>query len=542
MSMAETWGITRGDLDGFFGLMVDNLLQFLVILSLGAMVCGMPAEFVLTRVFPGAAVSLLVGNLYYSWLARRLSQKTGRIATALPYGINTVSLFAFVLFVIGPTYSELAARPGFGEEAAMRSAWQVGLVACLLSGIVEALGGLVADWIRRVTPRAALLSTLSGIALGFISMEFTLRSFDKPLVALAPLALVLVTYLGRVRWPLGLPGGLMAVGVGSGVAWILGFLDLPGGVQMGTQPLLTGAGWRPPLPALTDLWAALGSPFVWDRIGIILPMGLINALGSLQNIESAEAEGDPYPARGCMMVNGLGTMAAAVFGSCFPTTIYIGHPGWKRLGAGWAYSTANGLFFTLVALAGLVGPIARLVPVEAAMGILVWIAIIITTQAFTATPREHAPAVVLGLLPGLAAWGWMMVEMASQGIRAAGHTPAGIPEIVAGLGVTTLPYVRGLLILKSGFLFSATFLAAIGVFLAERRFGRAALWSLVAALFSLGGLMHAFTLTEGAVREEIVPGQPWPVAVGYLGAALVFLAAGWVSRHNNRGNKSGGVL
>lgn len=538
MRASAGWGVTRGDLDGFFGLMVDNLLQFLVILALGSTVCGMPAEFILGRVFPAAAVSLLLGNLYYAWLARKLARERGRPATALPYGINTVSLFAFMLFVIGPTYSELAARPEVGPEQAMRTAWQVGLVACLLSGIVEALGGLAAGWIRRVTPRAALLSTLSGIALGFISMEFTLRSFDKPLVALAPLALVLATYLGRVRWPWGLPGGFIAVAAGSGLAWILGAFDLPGGARLGSAPFWEGAGWQPPIPALGDLWAALGSRYVWDRIGIVLPMGLINALGSLQNIESAEADGDPYPARPCMVVNGLGTIAAAAFGSCFPTTIYIGHPGWKRMGAAWAYSAANGLFFTVVALAGLTGPIARLVPIEAAMGILVWIAIIITTQAFTATPREHAPAVVLGLLPGLAAWGWMLAEMTAQGLRAAGQTAAGLPAIVAGLESTTLPYVRGLLALKSGFLFSATFLSAIGVFLAEQRFGRAALWAVGAAGFSLAGLMHAFSLTEGAVREEILPGQPWPAAVGYLAAALVFLAASWMGRQNKGGGDS----
>ena len=525
-------GIRRGDLDGFFGLMVDNLLQFLVILALTTGMCGLPAEFVLGRIFPGAALSLLVGNLYYAWLARRLALRTGRPVTALPYGINTVSLFAYVLFVMAPTYQELAATPGFTPAAAGRVAWQVGLVACLLSGVIETLGGFVAEWVRKVTHRAALLSTLAGIAVGFISMEFILRSFDRPLVALAPLALVLVSYLARVRWPLGIPGGMLAVLLGTAIAWGLRLAGLPGGVAVGGGDLLAGAGWHPPVPAIGELLAALGSPHVWGRISIILPMGLINVLGSLQNIESAEAEGDRFPTRPCLVANGVGTLAAACLGSCFPTTIYIGHPGWKRMGAGWAYSAANGIFFTVVALGGLIGPIARIVPVEAAMAILVWIAVIITTQAFTATPREHAPAVVLGLLPGLAAWGWLLVELTVQGTSLAGHLAAGIrlPAVVADLRHTTIPWVGGLLTLKAGFLFSATLLAAIGVFLAERRFGRAALWALVAAGLTGAGLMHAYTVTGGAVREEIRPGFAWPMALGYLACAAVFLAARYLAR------------
>ncbi|MCU0253827.1 MAG: NCS2 family permease [Acidobacteria bacterium] len=524
--------VTRGDLDGFFGLMVDNLLQFLVILALCTGLAGMPADFVLGRIFPGAAFSLLAGNLYYAWLARSRAQATGRPHTALPFGINTVSLFAFVLFIIAPTYQELAARPEVGAERAATIAWQVGLVACLLSGLIEAAGALFAERVRRVTPRAALLSTLAGIALGFISMEFVLKTFDRPLVALAPLAIVLLTYLGRVTWPLGLPGGLIALLAGTGLAWGLAAAGVPGAPPLALTGLWEGAGLRLPRPAVSDLWSVLGSPFVWERMAIIVPMGLINVLGSLQNVESAEADGDAYPAGPALFVNGAATIVAAALGSCFPTTIYIGHPGWKRMGAGWAYSAWNGIFFAVIALTGLIGPIARIVPIEAAMAILVWIAVVITAQAFRATPAEHAPAVVIGMLPGIAAWGWFLIEMTFGAARARGWLPAAadLPAFVDGLAATTIPYVRGLLTLKAGFLFSATLLAAIAVELAERRFARAALWALVAATFAWTGLMHAYTLTPSAVREEIVPGQAWAVAVGYLLAAGAFLAAAALSR------------
>src|SRR5947208_17184256 len=80
----------RGDLDGFFGLAIDNLVQLLPIEELCKQVLGFPDELLYGRVLPGAAVSLLVGNLFYAWQAHRLAARTGREdVCALPYGINT---------------------------------------------------------------------------------------------------------------------------------------------------------------------------------------------------------------------------------------------------------------------------------------------------------------------------------------------------------------------------------------------------------------------------------------------------------------------
>ena len=119
-------------------------------------------------------------------------------------------------------------------------------------------------------------------------------------------------------------------------------------------------------------------------------MGLFNVIGSLQNIESAEAAGDSYPTQSSLAVNGIGTLAASLFGSCFPTTIYIGHPGWKAMGARAGYSILNGAFITLVCLTGSLSYIAWAVPIDAGMAIVLWIGIVIAAQAFQETPRQHA--------------------------------------------------------------------------------------------------------------------------------------------------------
>src|SRR6266436_1836899 len=116
--------IVRGDIDGFFGLALDNLVQLLLIDGLCRFVLGFPPELIYGRVLPGAAISILVGNLFYALQARKLAQRTGRSdVCALPYGINTVSLIAHVFLVMLPAKA-LAVKAGLPDP--VRVAWQAG--------------------------------------------------------------------------------------------------------------------------------------------------------------------------------------------------------------------------------------------------------------------------------------------------------------------------------------------------------------------------------------------------------------------------------
>ncbi len=510
--------MVRGDVDGFFGLALDNLVQLLLIDSLCRGVLGFPPELVYGRILPAAALSLIIGNLYYSWQAMRLARASGRTdVCALPFGINTVSLFAHVFLVMLP--AKLAAQAA-GHPDPVTVAWQAGLVACLGSGIIEFLGAFVAERVRRSTPRAALLSTLAGIALTFISIGFLFRTYARPLIGLTTLAVILLVYFGRVRFRGGIPGGLVAVGLGTAIAWGMGVAPV-GSLPSG------GAGFFPPVPVLGDVLASLGRGDLIAYLSVIIPMGLFNVIGSLQNIESAEAAGDSYATRPSLAVNGIGTLAAALFGSCFPTTIYIGHPGWKAMGARAGYSVLNGVFFALVGLTGTLAYIAWAVPIDAGMAIVLWIGLVITAQAFQATPREHAPAVVVGLLPGVAAWGALM---AKNGLRAAGvGLPGGPPfaETLVPAFLASDTWIHGAFALEQGFIFTAMILAAATVAVLERRFRVAALWCLVGAALSAVGLMHSYIWTPADTVVSLTPGWPW--VSGYLLMASIFYLAPWIT-------------
>lgn len=508
----------RGDVDGFFGLAVDNLVQLLLIDTLCRFVLGFDAELLYGHVLPGVVVSLVVGNLYYSRQAIELGRRERRDdVCALPYGINTVSLFAFVFLVMLPV--KLGAE-AMGHPDPTRAAWQAGLVACLGSGLIELCGAFGAEHLRRLTPRAALLSTLAGIALSFISLGFMFRTFARPLVGMTTLAIVLMVYFGKVRFRGGVPGGLVAVALGTLIAWWQGFA--PTG-SLPREPLAV----RIPVPVVGDLIDGLASGHALVYLGVIVPMGLFNVVGSLQNIESAEAAGDRFDTTPSLAVNGAGTIAAALFGSCFPTTIYIGHPGWKQMGARAGYSWLNAALFTVVLLSGTLGYIVWAIPVDAGMAIVLWIGIVICAQAFQATPRSHAPAVVLGLLPAVAAWG---AFMAKSGLRAAGYGSEGGPVFDDQL-LSAFPadiFIHGAFALEQGFIFSAMILAAATVYVIERRLTVAAVWCLAGAVLSLLGLVHGYSFTAGDTVLDA--GHPaWTWCAGYAAMALCFLGARYVA-------------
>ena len=151
----------RGDIDGFIGLSLDNLIQILLIISLCRGVLGYPDTLIFGKILPATGISLLVGNLLYARQAYKIAKREKRDdRTALPYGINTVSLFADIFLVMLPVKISSLSQ-GLSEQEAILFSWQAGIMACFGSGIIETLGAYCAGILRKWLPRAALLSTLS---------------------------------------------------------------------------------------------------------------------------------------------------------------------------------------------------------------------------------------------------------------------------------------------------------------------------------------------------------------------------------------------
>ena len=129
-----------GDWDGFFGLFFSGFPDLLLIAGL-APLCGFPAEMVTRRIMPAVAFSIFGGNLFYAWQAHRLSQRTGRAdVTAIPFGVNTPTIFAYVFLIMLPAYQ---------RTHDSQLAWHLGVFACFVSGVVQTAGAFCTDWLRR---------------------------------------------------------------------------------------------------------------------------------------------------------------------------------------------------------------------------------------------------------------------------------------------------------------------------------------------------------------------------------------------------------
>lgn len=517
MKKLSPWFV-HGDLDGFFGLFIDNLLQLMLILVLCRYACGFPMAFVTGRILPGVALSVLVGNLFYTWQARRLAEQSGRRdVTALPFGINTVSLLAFIYLVMGPVYYET------GDTSL---AWKAGLSACFISGIIEMAGAFVGTWLKKHTPRPALLSALAGVGLSFMVLGFSFQIFASPAIAVIPMMLILIVYGSRMKLKLRLPAGLLAVAVGVAAAWGLKWAGLST-IRVIEDPVALG--WYWPHSVLRDLVSVLFLPHAWTFISVVVPIGLFNVMTSIQNLESAEAAGDRFPIRSSLLVNGATSLLAAVLGSPFPTTIYIGHPAWKSMGARTGYSALNGIVITLLCLVGAVPLVLKYIPLEVTLGFLIWIGIVITAQAFQETERRHAMAVVLGLIAPLAAWALHIVETT---LRVAG---TNLYETFDRFGGEL--YVQGIISLYQGFLLIGIIFAAIMAHIIDRKFLTAAVWSLVAAGLSFVGLIHAFTLTPSGIQNVFGWCAAPTFTIVYIALAFLLLLF-----HFNKINRLDGEL
>ncbi len=490
-----------GDLDGFFGLFFSGFPDLLLIAGL-APLCGLPLELVSSRIMPAVAFSILSGNLFYAWQAHRLAERTGRTdVTAIPFGVNTPTIFAYVFLIMLPVYQRT-------HDTQVAWHWHLGVFACFLSGIVQTAGAFCTDWLRRHTPRAALLCPLAGIAIAFLCLGFVLRIFQTPELALLPTVIILAVYGSRIRLPFRMPGGLLCILAGVILVALLRALHA---YHLPAPPPLVALGIHLPRPV--NLFEFLRQGEGWEYLSIILPMSALDTIVSLQILESVKVAGDDYPTRPSLLVNGLATLGAAAFGSPFPTTLYFGHMAHKAYGARVGYSILNGVATLLICITGLISPILHFVPLEVVAIVIVWFGLVMVAQAFQEIPKSHCIAVAFGLLPMLASWGLQLVDLA---LRKGGSS---LLQAAPKFGEELAIY--GLIALSQGALLVSMVWAAALAYILDRRFLSAAGWLLAGSVLSFFGLIHAYDLNSAGIVNKLGIFAAPEFAISYAAAALL---------------------
>jgi len=257
-------------------------------------------------------------------------------------------------------------------------------------------------------------------------------------------------------------------------------------------------GWEMPYPS-TDFAKAIGD--IGPLLVTAVPLGIYNFTEGMNNVESAAAAGDDYSLRQILLADGVGAIVGALLGSPFPPAVYIGHPGWKAVGGRIGYSLATGIVIGVVCFLGLTALLLAIIPLVAILPILLYIGLVIGAQAFQASPPRHAPAIVLAILPNVAAWAQTLIDSA---LGAAGTSAEQIG--MAKLGATGVVY-HGMALLGGGAVLAGLILGAIAAFIIDRKFEWAALFAGAGAVLSFFGFIHGTSLGIGSSI---------PVAVGYL--------------------------
>jgi AGZA family xanthine/uracil permease-like MFS transporter len=498
---ARLW--TPGDwnaLCGYGGNLLVNLLTLTSLLRFGV---GLPDSFVYGRVLPALGVMMALSGAYYSWLASRLARKTGRSdVCALPSGPGVGHIFIVVFAVMLPV-KLMTGDPMKG--------WAAGVAWVFVQGMVVMLGGVVGRWIRKVTPRAALLAALAGISLTYISITPISQIFLTPVIGLVCLGVVLLEWFGGVQPFRKAPAGLLILAIGAALAWGSNLVGLNfGGLTLGgVQDAFSEFGLRLPAPAADAVMTGL--TYLPMILTTAVPFGVYDVIEAVDNVESASTAGDSYATPAVLIPDGLISMAGALLGNPFMLVVYVGHPGWKAMGGRVGYTFASGLVILAVCLLGIVPLVLAAVPVAAIAPVLLFIGLIIGAQGFRETPRSHAPAIVLGILPHLAHWASETIRNTLSAMGVSNVTPAVLDKLSQkNVLLNAFDIVGG------GAVLTGIVLAAIAVYVIDRKFWAAALFCVVGAGFSEVGLMHSSGLGLAAT--------PW-MAVAYLALGVVLLAA-----------------
>lgn len=481
-----------GDLNGFFGLFSNVLTNFLAAIGL-LLVIQMPKGIVFGEIVPAAAVSIGLGSIALGILAIQLSKKMqSDNVTAMPYGLSVPHYFAVAFGVIGVVY---------GATGDWKIAYGAGLAWNVIQGLVMLIGSFIGPYISKYVPRSAMLGALAGLAITYIAANPAGEVFTTPYIGLTSFAIILVGWIGLKKMPFNIPAGAFAIMIGTIIAWITGYMDITT-----VSDSLSSAKIAVPTFHFQSMIA--GFEYIQPFLPAALPLAIYDFLESLDNLESAAAEGEHYPIVKAMSIPAVLTLVGACLGSPYPTIIYIGHPGWKATGARIGYSFATGGAILLLSFTGLLQIILAIIPLVALLPILMFIAMMIGTQAFSVTPRRHYPALIVSIMPLVA--GFVVLKVNSA-LSAAGTSVSEIGyDKLHNVGIPMIGWER----LAGGDIVTGMLLGTIVIFVIDRKYRIAAIYAFLTGILAFFGLVHSTKIGFGSGRD---------VMLGYLCFGLVLL-------------------
>lgn len=401
---------------------------------------------------PACGFALLFGNVWFAWLATRLASKENRLdVTAQPYGMNTtvlyITLYAMTLpalekghddfmpnCTLDATAETVACTDAMLTDAAKSAAeygWKVSVGVNFIIGVFEICGCFAGEFLRWLLPTAAIYVPLAGVGFVWLAFSPMISIAQEPIMCFLPLIIVLCGFFGNIRYPIygkiTFPIAILAIGMSVISGWagackhstdpyitadyagttksVADFYNGGRETCLGTDGNLAKVAWDTYAfqPGILEGFgkglSGLSDGLMGDWVSGALLFGMIGFLGTMTCVESAEAAGDSYPMSEIMIVDGIGTCIGALCGSIYGTTVYIGHPVHKALGAKIGYSVINGILYVILLSTGIFAWLYNVIPGCANGAILVFVGLLLSRQAFEESPARHYPCLLLGLMP-----------------------------------------------------------------------------------------------------------------------------------------------
>lgn len=497
MQKIKLFKFYRGDINGFFGLFLNNLTNLIVLVGLLTSI-GIPSEIILGRIIPGCSIAIFVSSLLYFVFSYQLAKKENRDdVTCLPTGLSVPHMFLIVYIVMLPVYHKTN-NP--------ISAWHAAIAWTFFEGIVEISGAFIGPYIRKILPRASLLGSLAGVSLIFIALRPMYVSIEFPIIAFVSFAFILIAWIGKNDIFKNIPIGLIVIIVGIIMGIISKYIDFNYVSQSLKLSLY--------MPKLLEADFFVNILDYWQYIATALPLGIYNFLETMDNLESASAAGDNYDTRTIMLSDGITSVLGCLFGAGFPTALYIGHPGWKKMGGRRLYGLMSGASVLIVGCLGIMLPLSAIIPEPAILPILVFIGLSIAEQAVTEIPKKHAIAVFIAIFPWIAEWASSLVNSTINAALLANQiSNSNTDLIIQNLLNSGISY-KGLSLLGSGSILISIIWSSLVVFIIDKNFKNAILTTIIASILSYFGIIHSGKLGLLVAKEQMI---------GYLLMGIIIL-------------------
>lgn len=472
----------KGDLDAAVGVFFDGFSKVLV----GVAVLGAIApEHLFGTILPGLAFTIFVWNIWLTSQAQRVEKKFSSPTTALPGGLQAGRFFIWLFAVMLPTYSvtgdiDIAIKAGIGAN----------LVGSIIFLIFTPVMGKVVN----VLPKPAIFAGLAGGSIAFLLLSPMVTGFEHPEVMLASLFVLLIIYFGKFN--VKFSASSLAIIIGIIVGWLLGYMKFDGIIEsIGT------VGFYPPKPAFQFIQGSLKA--VLPYLPIVIAFSFTDIISTIQAVEQGRAGGDKYSIKESILMGGVINLIGSLFGNPFPVGYYFGHAAWKRINAGVAHPLISGGMYLVLGITGLIAIASAIIPVAAALPLLVFAAMVTVSQSFEINDKKYYVAMAMGLSIPVYEWAINLVPEPSVGLIALG---------------------------KGSMLIAILYTYIISTII-DRQFKKGAICFLLSAVLSAFGLMHVASIAFPPTLNNF--------AITYIVGAAVFFCLDIIVKRGN--NKAEGV-